>query len=66
MASTPVDIVQSNRRLTFTEANIAIRLGPGSCPLMVVGHPQKPLSNQPLPEDGVTLTAFPKVETRSR
>jgi hypothetical protein len=70
-ASTPVDIAQSDRRLTFTEANIAIRLGPSSCPLAVVGHTQRSLSSQPLRRERAVaadpaFAALPKVETRSR
>lgn len=65
-ASTPVEIAQSDRRLTFTEANIAIQLEPKSCPLAVVGSIQGLLSNQPLQSDDSAFAALPRVETRSR
>lgn len=70
-ASTLVDIAQSDRRLTFTEANIAIQLRSGAGALAVVGHTQGALSNQPLQGDGAIVSdpafaAFPTVETRSR
>ncbi|MBE9156239.1 carboxypeptidase regulatory-like domain-containing protein [Nodosilinea sp. LEGE 06152] len=67
-ASTPVDIVQSDRRLTFTEANIAIRLEPDACPLAVVGHTLGSLSSQPWGEEAVAadpaFAASSKAETR--
>ncbi|PSR18292.1 hypothetical protein C8255_08065 [filamentous cyanobacterium CCP3] len=71
MASTPVDIAQSDRRLTFTEANIAVQPLPGSCPLPVVGHSQMSPLGQLQQENGAmaadpAATALPRVETRSR
>ncbi|MGG6238654.1 carboxypeptidase-like regulatory domain-containing protein [Nodosilinea sp. AN01ver1] len=70
-ASTLVEIVESDRRLTFTEANIAIRLQPGSHSLAVVGHSQGVLSSLPRQRDGAIVAdpafaAASRVETRSR
>ncbi|WP_156119678.1 hypothetical protein [Leptolyngbya sp. KIOST-1] len=42
MTSMPVNIVQSDRRLTFAAADIAIRLVPGSCPLVLGSDPLLP------------------------
>ena len=69
--SMPVDIAHSDRRLTFTEANIAIPLEPSTCPLALVGHAQASLSGQLQWGDRAVAAnpawaAFPRAETRSR
>ncbi|WP_017301114.1 carboxypeptidase-like regulatory domain-containing protein [Nodosilinea nodulosa] len=74
MTTTAVEIAQSDRRLAFAEVDIAVRLAPNPCPLLVVapdqsrpwGHPPETLAPGGQAAPAKTLAAQPRVGTLSR
>lgn len=75
VTSTQVEIVQSDRRLSFAVVNLALSLVPGACPLVVMGDRQwaqfldnpdsGAISGAKAPEIAPEVAAHPRAETRS-